>query len=166
MLFQNLILIQVKEEMHPKQFYKRYHGTSISIKTSKSSKSATPSLEHERELVPSPPSRFQVFRVDENINIKTFCLNMGITFANGRGFYEFTKPEIIQKKKEIILMDKSTGELYEGVVARTIAGISEDGEKSKIKPGKLEKYRKSRKMENRITSANSGFKKWRGSGFI
>jgi hypothetical protein len=38
-------------------------------------------------------------------------------------------------------MDKSTGELYEGVVARTIAGISEDGEKSKIKPGKLEKYR-------------------------
>ena len=132
---------QVREEMHPKQFYKRYHKTSISIKTAKSSKSATPSLEHERELIPSPPSRFQVFRVDNDINIKTFCLNMGITFANGRGFYEFTKPEIVQKKKEIILMDKSTGELYEGVVARTIAGISEDGENSKIKPGKLDKYR-------------------------
>jgi len=117
------------------------YRTLISSTTSNSSKSATPSLEHERKLVPSPPSRFQVFRVDEDINIKTFCLNMGITFANGRGFYEFTKPEIVQKKKEIILMDKSTGELYEGVVARTIAGISEDGEKSKIKPGKLEKYR-------------------------
>ena len=132
---------QARDEMHPKRFNERYHKTSISIKTAKLSKSATPSLENESELVPSPPSRFQVFRVDEDINIKTFCLNMGITFANGRGFYEFTKPEIVQKKKEIILMDKRTGELYEGSVARMIAGISEDGENSKIKPGKLEKYR-------------------------
>lgn len=65
----------------------------------------------------------------------------GYYIANGCEFYEFTKPEIIQKKKEIILMDKNTGELYEGSIARTIAGISEDGENSKIKPGKLEKYR-------------------------
>ena len=131
---------QAKEEMNPKRFNERYHRTATKIIT-KSSKSTTPSLEHESELTPSPPSRFQILRVDEDINIKTFCLNMGITFANGRGFYEFTKPEIIQKKKEIILMDKSTGELYEGIVARTIAGISADGENSKIKPGKLEKYR-------------------------
>ena len=66
---------------------------------------------------------------------------MGIKFLIGRGFYEFTKPEIVQKKKEIILMDKSTGELYEGSIARTIAGIGKNEENKRIKPGELPKYR-------------------------
>jgi len=142
---------QAREEMHPKRFNDKYH---------KKSKLSKPSLEDESYLIPSPPSRFQVFTVDEDINIKTFCINMGITFANGRGFYEFTKPEIVQKKKEIILMDKSSGELYEGIVARKIAGISEDGENSKIKPGKLEKYR----MFIQSTSPNR--KLISGQGFL
>ena len=118
---------EAKEEMHPKKFNEKYH------------KKAKSSLELEKKLLPSPPSRFQVFTVDEDINIKDFCINMGITFTNGRGFYEFTKPEIVQKKKEIILMEKSTGELYEGNVARKIAGITDSD--AKIKPGKLAKYR-------------------------
>ena len=38
-------------------------------------------------------------------------------------------------------MDKSTGELYEGDVARTIAGITKNEERAKVKPGNLDKYR-------------------------
>ena len=114
------------------------------------STSATPSLEREGELRPSPPSRFQVFAVDEDMGIKDFCTKMGITFKVGRGFYEFTKPEVVQKTKEIVLMDKTTKELYEGDVARVIAGIGSNEEKAKIKPGKLEKYR----MFVQSTSAN------------
>ena len=66
---------------------------------------------------------------------------MSIRFAKGRGFYEFTKPEIIQPQKEIVLMNRATGDLYEGDVARRIAGIGANEEKAKIKPGDLPKYR-------------------------
>lgn len=132
---------QVKEEMNPTRFRERYHSTAHSTtRYSSGTTYATPSLEKEDELRPSPPSRFQVFTVDETMGIKDFCNKMGIIFKVGRGFYEFTKPEIIQKKKEIILMNKITKELYEGDIARTIAGINNE-DNAKIKPGKLEKYR-------------------------
>ena len=134
---------QVKDEMNPSKFRERYRSSSYSLTTRYSSgtTSATPSLTRESELKPSEPSRFQVFTVDYDMGIKDFCNKMGITFKVGRGFYEFTKPEIIQKKKEIILMDKTTKELYEGDAARSIAGIGLNEENAKIKPGKLEKYR-------------------------
>ena len=126
---------QVKEEMHPTRFKQRYS------RSSGGTASANPSLEHENELCPSPPSRFQVFTVDTDMGIKDFCSKMGITFSIGRGFYEFTKPEIIQKKKEIVLMNKITKEIYEGNVARSIAGIGTNEENARIKPGQLAKYR-------------------------
>jgi len=57
-------------------------------------------------------------------------------------------------------MDKVTKELYEGDVARIIAGIGSNEEKAKIKPGKLEKYR----MFVQSTSANR--KLIGGHGFL
>lgn len=159
---------QVREEMNPARFRERYFSSSRTSSGSTSSghrycggsTSAAPSLEREAELRPSPPSRFQVFNVDEDINIKDFCNKMGITFKTGRGFYEFIKPEIIQKKKEIILMDKVTKELYEGEAARSIAGIGPNEENARIKPGKLEKYR----MFIQSTSVNR--KLIGGNGFL
>lgn len=148
---------QARDEMQPSRYHERYTRKST---YSSSSSSATPSLEREGELVPSPPSRFQVFNVDEDSGIKDFCNKMGIAFKVGRGFYEFTKPEVVQKNKEIVLMDKTTKELYEGDVARIIAGISTNEEKAKIKPGKLEKYR----MFVQSTSANR--KLIKGQGFL
>ncbi len=151
---------QVKEEMNPTRFRERYHSTTYSTtRYSSGTTYATPSLEKEDELIPSPPSRFQVFTVDETMGIKDFCNKMGIVFKVGRGFYEFTKPEIIQKKKEIILMNKITKELYEGDVARLIAGIKNE-DNAKIKPGKLEKYR----MFIQSTSPNR--KLISGQGFL
>ena len=148
---------QVRDEMNPTRFKERYHPTS---RTVGGSATATPSLDRLSELVPSPPSRFQIFHVDEDMNIKDFCNKMGITFRVGRGFYEFTKPEIVQKKKEIILMDKVTKELYEGDAARAIAGIGSNEENARIKPGKLEKYR----MFIQSTSPNR--KLIGGNGFL
>jgi uncharacterized Zn finger protein len=154
---------QVKDEMKPSRFHERYTGSKSMSSTKKSSTkksgiTETSSTEHTDELRPSPPSRFQVFEVDENCGIKDFCAKMGITFAIGKGFYEFTKPEIIQDNKEIILMDKVTKELYEGSTARIIAGIGPN-EKAKIKPSKLEKYRMfiQSKSPNRILIAKQGF---------
>lgn len=130
---------EVYKEMHPDRFRERYHRPSVS--RSHHTEAAVPSLERVSELRPCHPSKFQVFNVEEDMPIQRFCSNMGIAFSKGKGFYEFTKNEIIQPQKEIVLMDRSTGELYEGDVARTIAGIKSNEERAKIKPANLDKYR-------------------------
>ena len=91
------------------------------------------------ELKAVTPGRFQVLEVDNNISIKAFVLENGLTFKTGRGFYEFTKTETIQAKKQIILMDRKTGDLFEGAAAREMLGLPE-GENVRIKPSNLEEY--------------------------
>ena len=91
------------------------------------------------ELKAVTPGRFQVLEVDENISIKAFVLENGLTFKTGRGFYEFTKTETIQAKKQIILMDRKTGDLFEGAAAREMLGLPE-GTSVRIKPSNLEEY--------------------------
>ena len=134
---------EVEAEMHPDRFSERYHRSSKSRSHSHSSGSSTaaPTLAEEADLHPCPPTKFQVFNVADDIGIKEFCELMSIRFAKGRGFYEFIKPEIVQPGKEIVLMNRETGDLYEGDVARRIAGIGANEEKAKIKPGDLPKYR-------------------------
>lgn len=71
--------------------------------------------------------RFQVVRVDNDIPIRDLVDSIGAEFAPGRGFYEFTKRETIQPYKEVILMDNTTGDMYEGAVAREKLGLPHDG---------------------------------------
>jgi hypothetical protein len=142
---------EVDAEMHPDRFRERYRGRggSVSMAASRPARAAVshhteaaaPSMDRESELRPCHPSKFQIFSVDEDSGIQDFCRKMGIVFAKGKGFYEFTKPEIVQPQKEIVLMDRVSGELYEGDAARTIAGIKKNEERSKIKPGDIPKYR-------------------------
>lgn len=91
------------------------------------------------ELKPVSPSRFQVMKVDSEIAIKEFVLNNGIEFKIGRGFYEFTKRVEVQSHKEIILMDKKTGNFFTGNAARQIAGIP-IGVSAKVSPENLPDY--------------------------
>lgn len=74
-------------------------------------------------LIPVNPSRFQVFVVDRITPIKQFVTDMDIKFRIGRGFYELTKPSLIQEKKEVIVEDRITGQKYTGNEAREILGI-------------------------------------------
>ncbi|MDI9638746.1 vWA domain-containing protein [Oscillatoria amoena NRMC-F 0135] len=85
------------------------------------------------------PGRFQVLDVDKDSPIKVFVQENGLTFKTGRGFYEFTKTETIQSQKEIVLMDRNTGDLFEGEAAREMLGLPE-GSTARIKPSNLEKY--------------------------
>jgi hypothetical protein len=57
---------------------------------------------------------------------------MGLIFKTGRGFYEITKPEIIQDSKEIVLMDRVTGDIYENDGARLMLGIKSSKNKQKV----------------------------------
>lgn len=150
---------EVEAEMNPDRFHERYRPVHAP-RARTSTESAAPSLEKEGELRPCHPSKFQVFNVDEDTNIKVFCEKMGIRFAKGAGFYEFTKAEVVQPSKLIVLMEKSTGTLYEGDVAREIAGIKKNNERDKIKPTSLDKYRVF------IQSTSQARKLIRGQGFL
>ena len=107
-------------------------------------------------LVPVDPSRFQVLTVDERCSIKDFVQTNSLIFRAGKGFYEFTKPETISHKKEVVLVDKVTGDMYTGPEACNMIGAGGIG---KIQPSSLEKYRVfvQSTSYNRVLMANTGF---------
>jgi hypothetical protein len=86
-----------------------------------------------------PPSRFQVLEIEHDVAIKGFVLENGLRFKTGRGFYEFTKTETIQAKKEVVLMHRKTGDMWSGRKAREMLGLPE-GESARIKPASLDEY--------------------------
>jgi hypothetical protein len=102
-------------------------------------KRETPLAYASTDLRAVAPGRFQFLDVDENIPIKDFVTENGLKFKPGRGFYEFTKTETIQGRKEIVLMDRKTGDLFSGDGARDMLGLP-PGETVRIRPANLEKY--------------------------
>lgn len=66
-------------------------------------------------------SKFQVMTVEEVQEIRNFVEAMGCTFKKGRGFYQLIErtadgkanSEIIQANKEVIFVDKATGEAFD-----------------------------------------------------
>ncbi len=87
-----------------------------------------------------PPGRFQVLDVDESMPIQTFAQRNGLIFKAGKGFYEFTKTETVQASKEIVLQQRSTGDLFAGNQARVMVGLPFD-EEARLRPAHLEEYR-------------------------
>ena len=69
------------------------------------------------------PARFQRILVDKDRAIKEFVIDHGLIFKVGRGFYEFTKRETIQASKEVIILDRETGDMFEGEAARSVLGL-------------------------------------------
>ena len=108
------------------------------------------------DLEPISPSRFQVLAVDERVDIKTFVQKNSLVFRTGRGFYEFTKPEKITNKKEVVLVDKVSGDMYTGPEACQMIGAGGEG---KIKPTALEKWRVfvQSTSYNRVLMPHTGF---------
>lgn len=69
------------------------------------------------------PGRFQKIEVSSDVSIKDFVQSQGLVFKVGRGFYEFMKKETIQAKKEVIILDRITGDMFEGNAARDVLGL-------------------------------------------
>jgi len=82
--------------------------------------------------------RFKILKVPKKCTIKQFVLSNNLEFKTGRGFYEFTKPEIISYKKEVVLVDKKTGEMFSGRDACRMIGA---GSGIRIPPTSFEKWR-------------------------
>jgi len=107
-------------------------------------------------LVPVNPSRFQILDVDERCDIRTFVEKNDLSFKTGRGFYEFTKPEKISDKKEVVLVDKVSGDMFTGPEACAMIGA---GGASKIKPTSFDKWRVfvQSTSYNRVLMPDTGF---------
>lgn len=91
------------------------------------------------DLKPVSPGRFQVLDVKSETSIKDFVQSFGIEFKIGRGFYQFTKRVTVQDHKEIILMDKFSGNFFTGNAARQLAGIP-IGVTTNVSPENLPNY--------------------------
>ncbi len=98
------------------------------------------SQQSNRGLAPAPQGKYRVIPVEKDVPIKTLVINQGLTFKPGKGFYEFTKPENISEGKLILLVKKETGEIYEGDIAREIAGLPKNAD-GKLNPASLPFYR-------------------------
>lgn len=103
-------------------------------------------------LIPVPAGRFQVIPVDDHPNpklmeIRHFIERQGIMFKPGRGFYELVKPVEVQQYKEILLVNRRTGDIYNGPQVRVILGLSPQtdvkrgGPIERLKPVSLETYK-------------------------
>jgi len=66
--------------------------------------------------------RFRILHVPKKCTIKQFVLSNSLEFKCGRGFYEFTKPEIVSHKKEVVVVEKSSGEMFTGKDACRLIG--------------------------------------------
>jgi hypothetical protein len=90
-------------------------------------------------LIPVDPARFQILHVDNESVIRNFVENSGAKFRKGRGFYQFTKSEIVQEHKEVILRNKLTGDMFTGGEARNFIGLP-FGERGRIRPKFFDDY--------------------------
>jgi len=100
-------------------------------------------------LQPVDSGRFQSIEVDEEQRIDYFVRDQGLTFQRGRAFYELArygkKRYKVQQYKEIILMDRESGDFFNGPEVRRILGLhpqtSSGGVTEYLAPKSLDKYR-------------------------
>lgn len=83
--------------------------------------------------------KYQVLDVPHDQDIMGFVTDNGLTFQKGRGFYQFTKSVLVQKYKEIVLMDKTNGDIFIGNEARKLIGMP-IGVDAQCYPEKNERY--------------------------
>lgn len=102
------------------------------------------------------PSRFQMLTVDCRTSIQEFVRRNELAFYSGRGFYEFTKPEVVSDKKEVVLVERTTGDMFTGPKACELIGA---GGSRRIKPNALAQFRVfvQSTSYNRVLVAGTGF---------
>ncbi len=87
-------------------------------------------------LIPVSPGRFQILPVTEKKKSLVFIEDQGLKYVRGGLFYELTMPERIQAKKKVVILDRSTGDMFTGDVARKLIG-AEPGVALTINPKKI-----------------------------
>lgn len=94
----------------------------------------------EVSLEPIPPGRFQRLEVDRDCSIREFVEeNIGEGFFKpGAGYYEFSSKAVtVQAYKQVVLMDKDSGQLWSGDAARQLLGLPK-GKECRLKPSDVD----------------------------
>ncbi|MER6305984.1 vWA domain-containing protein [Streptomyces sp. NPDC001657] len=74
-------------------------------------------------LTPVDPSEYQLIPVAREAAIREWVVESGHTYRTGCAFYQLSKSEKIQAKKQIAVLEKKTDRVYTGPEARALLGL-------------------------------------------
>ncbi|MGW0084784.1 vWA domain-containing protein [Streptomyces sp. NPDC003393] len=74
-------------------------------------------------LTPLNPSDYQLLAVDRDAAIRDWVVERGHTYRTGGAFYQLSKSEKIQARKQIAVLEKKTDRVYTGPEARALLGL-------------------------------------------
>ncbi|MFF2305432.1 vWA domain-containing protein [Streptomyces sp. NPDC058128] len=74
-------------------------------------------------LTPADPSGYALIAVARDAGIRDWVVESGHTYRTGGAFYQLSKSEKIQARKQIAVLEKKTDRLYTGPEARSLLGL-------------------------------------------
>ncbi|MBT2451442.1 VWA domain-containing protein [Streptomyces sp. ISL-43] len=74
-------------------------------------------------LTPVNPSEYQLIPVAREAAIRDWVTECGHTYRTGGAFYQLSKSEKIQARKQIAVLEKKTDRVYTGPEARAVLGL-------------------------------------------
>ncbi|MET9621675.1 vWA domain-containing protein [Streptomyces sp. NPDC006464] len=74
-------------------------------------------------LTPVDPSTYQLIPVARAAAIRDWVVESGHTYRTGGAFYQLSKSEKIQARKQIAVLEKKTDRVYTGPEARALLGL-------------------------------------------
>ncbi|NUP16721.1 MAG: VWA domain-containing protein [Streptomyces sp.] len=74
-------------------------------------------------LTPVNPSEYQLIPVARAVAIRDWVVECGHTYRTGGAFYQLSKSEKIQARKQIAVLEKKTDRVYTGPEARALLGL-------------------------------------------
>jgi hypothetical protein len=83
-------------------------------------------------LSPADPSDYQLLPVDRAAVIRDWVTESGHSYRTGCAFYQLSKTEKIQARKQIAVLEKKTDRVYTGPEARALLGLPDS--EVRIKP--------------------------------
>ncbi|MFD0169511.1 vWA domain-containing protein [Streptomyces decoyicus] len=83
-------------------------------------------------LTPVDPSGYQLIPVAREATIRNWVIECGHTFRTGCAFYQLSKSEKIQARKQIAVLEKKTDRVFTGPEARALLGLPD--EETRVKP--------------------------------
>ncbi len=83
-------------------------------------------------LTPVKPSQYQLIPVARDAAIRDWVTECGHTYRTGCAFYQLSKSEKIQAKKQIAVLEKKTDRVYSGPEARALLGLPDT--EDRVKP--------------------------------
>ncbi|MFE7517240.1 vWA domain-containing protein [Streptomyces sp. NPDC057540] len=83
-------------------------------------------------LTPVDAAEYQLIPVGRDAGIREWVVDSGNSYRTGCAFYQLSKPEKIQARKKIAVLEKKTDRVYTGPQARALLGLPDV--ETRVKP--------------------------------